>query len=62
MPKTKTKPEDEEQKKRFIEKARELGADESKEAFEKAFKKVVPPKALPSEEQSSKAPASHKKA
>ena len=44
MAQNKTKPDDEAQKKRFIEKARELGADESKEAFEKAFKKIVPPK------------------
>jgi len=44
MPKTKAKPDDTDQKKRFIEKARELGADESEEAFERAFKKIVPPK------------------
>lgn len=44
MPRTKTKPDDEAQKKRFIEKARELGTDESEEAFERAFKKIVPPK------------------
>lgn len=42
MARTKTKPDDEAQKKRFIEKARELGADESEEAFERAFKRVVP--------------------
>lgn len=44
MPRKQTKPDSEAQKKRFIEKAREIGADESEEAFEKAFKKVVPPK------------------
>jgi hypothetical protein len=44
MARTKTKPDDEAQKKRFIEKAREIGADESEEAFERAFKRVVPPK------------------
>ena len=31
------------QKKRFIETARELGADESGEPFELLFKKAVPP-------------------
>ena len=29
---------------RFIEKAKELGVSENAEAFERAFKKVVPPK------------------
>ena len=33
-----------EQSKRFIEKARELEADETGEEFERTFKKVVPPK------------------
>lgn len=32
------------QSERFIEKAKELGADESAEEFERAFKKIVPPK------------------
>jgi len=32
------------QSRRFVEKARELGADESGEAFERGFKKIVPPK------------------
>lgn len=32
------------QKQRFIEAARELGADESGEAFERIFAKVVPAK------------------
>ncbi len=41
MAKPKRKPDDKAQKERFIEKARELGADESGEAFERAFNKVV---------------------
>jgi hypothetical protein len=48
----KAKFEDEEQSKRFIEAARELGADESGEAFERAFNQVVqatPPKPKPPE-------------
>jgi hypothetical protein len=36
------KRDDEAQSKRFIEMAREIGADASKEEFERAFKKVVP--------------------
>ena len=40
--KTKVKAKDKKQSKRFIEKAREIGADESGEAFERAFKSVVP--------------------
>jgi hypothetical protein len=32
------------QKKRFIETARELESDETGEAFERAFGKIVPPK------------------
>ena len=35
---------DKKQTERFVKKARELEADESDEAFERAFKKVVPPK------------------
>lgn len=35
---------DKKQSKRFIEKAREIGVDESGETFERAFKKAVPPK------------------
>jgi hypothetical protein len=45
-PKRKTEPTPETvtaQKKRFIETAKELGADETGEAFERAFKKAVPP-------------------
>ena len=50
MAKRKPKPDDEAQKRRFIEKARELGADESGEAFERVFRKVVPPKIKPGSE------------
>ena len=32
------------QSKRFVEKAKELGADESGEAFERALEEIVPPK------------------
>jgi hypothetical protein len=32
---------------RFVETARKLGCDESEEAFEQAFKKIVPPKVAP---------------
>ena len=41
--KTKAKAKDKEQSKRFIEKAREIEADESRDVFERAFKKIVPP-------------------
>jgi hypothetical protein len=40
IPKTK----DKRQYERFIETARNLGCDESEEAFERAFSKIVPPK------------------
>jgi hypothetical protein len=36
------KPDDPEQSKRFIETARELEADESGEAFRRAFEKIIP--------------------
>jgi hypothetical protein len=39
-PKTKDKREYE----RFVETARKLGCDESEEAFEREFEKIVPPK------------------
>jgi hypothetical protein len=56
MAKTKTRPKtepktrkrkahDPEQYERFRQFAREHGADESEEAFERAFRKIVPPKA-----------------
>jgi hypothetical protein len=38
------KPNDPEEYKRFVETARKLGADESPEAMERAFKKIAPPK------------------
>lgn len=38
------KQDDPEQSKRFIETARELETDESGEAFERTFRKVVPAK------------------
>ncbi|MEO0713292.1 MAG: hypothetical protein AAFY37_05215 [Pseudomonadota bacterium] len=45
MPKAKPRPKDEKpQKERFIDAAKEAGADESKETFERAFKKIVPAK------------------
>jgi hypothetical protein len=40
--KPKAKPDDPAQSKRFIEIAREIGADADAETFERAFKKVVP--------------------
>lgn len=42
MAKAKSKPKEKSQKERFIEKARELEADETGEAFERAIKKVIP--------------------
>jgi hypothetical protein len=41
-PKPPPKADDKEQSKRFIEKAREIEADETGEAFERAIKKIVP--------------------
>ena len=41
-PKTKEKPKS--QKQRFIETAKDLECDESEEAFEDSFSRVVPPK------------------
>jgi hypothetical protein len=35
------------QRRRFIVAAREIGCDESGEAFEHVFSKIVPPKAAP---------------
>jgi hypothetical protein len=42
MPAKKTKPDEKPQGERFIETAREIGADETQEGFEEAFKRVVP--------------------
>ena len=39
----KPKSDDKEQSRRFVEKAREIEADESGETFERAIKKVIPP-------------------
>jgi hypothetical protein len=44
MAKPKQEPDDKAQSERFIEKARELEVDESGEAFERGFKKIVPEK------------------
>jgi hypothetical protein len=44
LPEKKSKPDDPEQSKRFIEAAKEAGADESEAGADRAFKKVVPPK------------------
>jgi hypothetical protein len=44
---SKRKPSDKEQYERFRQAARDLGTDESEEAFEKAFKSVVRPKPNP---------------
>ena len=40
----KPKRDDEAQSQRFIEMARELGAESNDEKFERVFKKVVPPR------------------
>jgi hypothetical protein len=40
----KRKPSDKEQYERFRQAARELGTDESEEAFERAFRKIIQPK------------------
>jgi hypothetical protein len=37
---------DKRQYERFVETARKLGCDESEEAFEREFVKIVPPKAI----------------
>jgi hypothetical protein len=45
MPRKPTpKPDDPEQSKRFIEIAKEIGADDDAEALERAFKKISPQK------------------
>jgi hypothetical protein len=38
------KPDDPEQSRRFVEAARQIEADETGEAFDRAFRKIVPPK------------------
>jgi hypothetical protein len=47
------KPDDPEQVKRFIETAKAVEVDERPGAFEKAFKKVVPPKSATARKSSS---------
>ena len=42
--KRKPKEKDKRQYERFVETARKLGVDESEEAFEQSFRKIVPPK------------------
>ena len=42
--------EEKPQAERFIETARQHGADESGEEFERAFRKLVPPKRSPSDQ------------
>lgn len=41
MPAKKPKPDEKPQSERFIETAREIGAGETKESFERAFIKIV---------------------
>ena len=41
MPSRKPKPEEKPQSERFIETAREIGADETPEAFERAFGRIA---------------------
>jgi hypothetical protein len=41
MPTKKLKPEEKPQSERFIETAREIGADETEEGFEGAFERIV---------------------
>ena len=43
MAKPKPKPDDKKQSKSFVEKAREIEADESEKAFEGAVQKIIPP-------------------
>jgi hypothetical protein len=41
MPAKKPKPDEKPQSERFIETAREIGADETQKGFESAFKKII---------------------
>jgi hypothetical protein len=50
MPKAKPKPDDAERAKRLRETAREVEADATNDEFERAFKKIVPPKPPPPSE------------
>jgi hypothetical protein len=49
MPAKKNPITEAERSRRFVETARELEADETGEAFERALKKIVPPKKLKNE-------------
>ena len=40
----KPKPDTKEQSKRFIEKAKEIASEDADDAFDRAIKKVLPPK------------------
>ena len=46
MPARKSRPDEKPQSERFIETAREIGADETPEAFERVFRKIVTPKQI----------------
>jgi hypothetical protein len=46
--KPKRKPDDPAQSQRFIDAAKDAGVDETGDAFEKAFNKIVPEKKKPS--------------
>jgi hypothetical protein len=48
-PKTATKPDNPEQYRRFVEAAREVENDESPDAMDRAFERVVKPKKLKDE-------------
>jgi hypothetical protein len=50
--KSKPKPDDPEQSKRFIETAEEVGADDDPEALERALKKISSKKAASKDQQS----------
>jgi hypothetical protein len=41
MPAKKPKPDEKPQSERFIETAREIGADETQEGFERVFEKII---------------------
>jgi hypothetical protein len=47
MPAKKPKPDEKPQNERFIEAAREVGADETQKGFEEAFEKIIHPTSPP---------------
>jgi hypothetical protein len=49
MPAKKNPMTEEERSRRFVEKAKELGADESTEGFDRVLEKMMPPKRGPSQ-------------